>query len=351
MYNESINPYQLLGLNSNSTLNELRKSYYELSKLCHPDRGGNNEEMYMLHKSYLYVKQELENCKDKSIKDYNYIINEFETFCNQQDIEKLDTFYNIYLNMNDFMKDFNKKFEELKKEELNINKGYGDLMVQSNIINYNKQNLDDMINQYANIDETQKQLKSDFKSDIIIYKEPAFLPNTYGNFQHLDNKEVKDFSETNHNFSFNDYKLAYSNYTKNLEDLIEDSRINRNYEDMISQRLLQDKMDIKNDINDGELILKKKLEHNNKCAILLQKHIRGYIIRINNYRIQYYKDIIEKDIHAIQIQKIIRRYIVLKECKKQKIEKEITEIENKIQQLKNKQRQLYFKLYFVYHIF
>ena len=41
-----INPYDLLGFDSkqpNISMIELKKQYFMLSLICHPDKGGNNE--------------------------------------------------------------------------------------------------------------------------------------------------------------------------------------------------------------------------------------------------------------------------------------------------------------------
>ena len=43
-----INPYEIFGLCPNSNENELRKIYYELALICHPDKGGTNEDMLFL---------------------------------------------------------------------------------------------------------------------------------------------------------------------------------------------------------------------------------------------------------------------------------------------------------------
>ena len=52
-----INPYQLLGVNPNMPdLKQLKKSYYQLALLCHPDKGGKKESMDIVHKCYLYIK-------------------------------------------------------------------------------------------------------------------------------------------------------------------------------------------------------------------------------------------------------------------------------------------------------
>ena len=43
-----INPYELLGVNINSCLKEVRKSYYNFAKICHPDKGGDKKDMYIV---------------------------------------------------------------------------------------------------------------------------------------------------------------------------------------------------------------------------------------------------------------------------------------------------------------
>ena len=56
-----INPFQLLGVTTNSTISELKKAYYQLALLCHPDKGGNNDDMRVVHQSYKYIKKQMEN--------------------------------------------------------------------------------------------------------------------------------------------------------------------------------------------------------------------------------------------------------------------------------------------------
>ena len=54
-----INPYALLGVTHDSTLDELRKAYYAMSLLCHPDKGGTAHDMACVHSAYAFVKNEL----------------------------------------------------------------------------------------------------------------------------------------------------------------------------------------------------------------------------------------------------------------------------------------------------
>ena len=53
-----INPFSLLGVSSKSTLTDLKKAYYQLSLMCHPDKGGNSADMIVVSKAYQYVKQQ-----------------------------------------------------------------------------------------------------------------------------------------------------------------------------------------------------------------------------------------------------------------------------------------------------
>ena len=62
-----INPFSLLGVSSKSTLADLKKAYYQLSLMCHPDKGGDSSDMIVVAKAYQYVKQQLEKIKDKPL--------------------------------------------------------------------------------------------------------------------------------------------------------------------------------------------------------------------------------------------------------------------------------------------
>ena len=61
-----VNPYNLLGISIDSSLKELRKNYYELALICHPDKGGDSKDMIVLHRAYLYCKQQLEYAEENT---------------------------------------------------------------------------------------------------------------------------------------------------------------------------------------------------------------------------------------------------------------------------------------------
>lgn len=55
----TFDPWQLLGIGPASSLNDARRAYYELARIVHPDRGGNAEDMRMLHDAYKWIYQQL----------------------------------------------------------------------------------------------------------------------------------------------------------------------------------------------------------------------------------------------------------------------------------------------------
>ena len=59
------------------TLRELKKIYYNLAMLCHPDNGGQKEEMQELHTQYLHACQQIEHQKDSDYK-MNIVLDRLE---------------------------------------------------------------------------------------------------------------------------------------------------------------------------------------------------------------------------------------------------------------------------------
>lgn len=219
MNSKLINPYNLLGINSNSSISELKKNYYNLSLLTHPDKGGSNDDFQIVHLAYNYIKEQLINRNEKET-TYEELEEEFEDFIKKQEETKPPCFYEIFKETNDWLNEFNKKFEEQCyincEDNINIdnnnpfNKGYGSLMDESNISE-----------DYSEIEELQPN--NTFEMQIIQYEEPEYLPNTIINFP-LDNKEINDFTELSGPIKMTDYKKSFDNST------IEMNTKNKKYE-------------------------------------------------------------------------------------------------------------------------
>lgn len=224
-----INPYQLLGINPNMPdLKQLKKSYYRLALLCHPDKGGNKESMDIVHKSYLYIKTQFDNCQN--LKSYEELETEFELFCKTQ-TEKPPPFRTIWENSEEYegLKKFNEEFEKKINNHSNIvnydnlfKKGYGEFMDPSDF----KNNYSLISNQNLNkktLDTIDlKKNEFCFKTDLIIYKEPESIPLGYGQNQRFDVSDIDDFSDKlKDNIILNDYKKAFAKTEEkiNFEDI------------------------------------------------------------------------------------------------------------------------------------
>lgn len=76
-----LNPYDLLGVTPNSTCHDVRKRYYALACLCHPDRGGSNEQMQILHNAFQYV---ISQVSLNSSRTFEELEADFAHFCEEQ---------------------------------------------------------------------------------------------------------------------------------------------------------------------------------------------------------------------------------------------------------------------------
>lgn len=54
-YMNTLNPYELLGVSRTSSKDEVRRAYYRLAMIVHPDRGGTSTDMQVLHTAYEWV--------------------------------------------------------------------------------------------------------------------------------------------------------------------------------------------------------------------------------------------------------------------------------------------------------
>ena len=260
MENKLIDPYGLLGVDSRASLSELKKNYYNLALICHPDKGGNDKDMNVLSLAYNYIKEHFENVKETT---YEKLEDEFADFCKGQETLKPPTFGQIYEETNDWINDFNKKFEqglnmsgEMKQfigledditnnpyfnENNPLGDGYGEYMEVSDYIESNKSPYYDTANfvdeaeydlaksdgEYVGYNLAQdgeepiyqdvpdfnpnetKRVKNEFKGEVILYEEPQFLPDTLTSFP-LDGKDILDYSGNLENLRMSDYKMAFS---------------------------------------------------------------------------------------------------------------------------------------------
>lgn len=217
-----INPFALLGVTTNSTFSELKRNYYNMALLCHPDKGGSNDDMITLHKAYNYCKEQLQSQEEKET-TYQQLEYEFAEFCKKQEAQPPPSFSAIYEETNDWIKDFNNTFDQLNIEtnqnpETNsaynpFEFGYGELMDTSEDISQ----LPSTLLEYKEIEETEPSQV--FNREIIEYKEPQFLPDTFNHYP-LNCEKIDDFSGStpNNQLLMTDYYKSYGKHKQLKEE-------------------------------------------------------------------------------------------------------------------------------------
>jgi hypothetical protein len=288
-----INPYDFLGFDSknanNITLNDLKLTYYNLALICHPDKGGNGEDMLILKHCYDYIKQQIEGKNSKS-KDFKDAEKEFKTFMENQ-TKVPPPFSQVYEETNDWVREFNKEFEKQKTHQVpllstetndeepekvfnpdvymfNLNDGYGELIEDAP---YDKcDTLDDIMKNREN--RLNEPIIKPFKSEITHYQNPKSLNELNSSIFSLDSKKISDFSHNIGNMTVSDYKVAFTELeTKSLEPIatkIEDetskNEVMKSFEELLKARkemIVNDEDNNKRNVDLGlkfDQILKEK---------------------------------------------------------------------------------------------
>lgn len=247
-----INPFEFFGVNLKSSIKELKKIYYTMALIVHPDRGGSEEEMNILANAYKYVKEQLQHKNDDiNNKSLEELEEKFYDFCKKQEKIPMPKFSDIYEETNDWIHEFNKEFEKdssksskkniYNNNQFGINSGYGDLMDKSDInqeiINNECGNI-----KYDNVREKIKKTKNQFSREIINYTgEDTYKNQGIGsNAFDITGKKIKDFS--GNKCYETDYMIAFSNP--------EEIKDNRNFNKSNNQVMLEyEKMLIDRKIN------------------------------------------------------------------------------------------------------
>jgi curved DNA-binding protein CbpA len=279
MNNNSINPYELLGFDSKNpnliSLEQLKKTYYTLSLICHPDKGGDPNSMIVLKNCYEYIKKQLENAKDH-LTDFETIENEFKTFLQEQS-NKPPPFSAIYEETHydkDWNTNFNEKFEKEKQKQTDVFNDYNTeeiqltfLKVKENVLteevsksfNLNSNGYGHMMDMDMDKEEDKesndlKPTKHHFVKEITIYKEPVSYNDSIG----------KTFSgKIDNHTHMTDYIEAFAEDVNGYQitEPIETNNNNGDIEDKL-QKLLKERAEIDSiaQVSSIFLLSKNKLE-------------------------------------------------------------------------------------------
>ena len=216
-----INPFGLLGVTPNSTFSELKRNYYNMALMCHPDKGGSNDDMHIVQMAYNYCKEQLQSQEARQT-TYEQLEMEFADFCQEQEEKPPPSFSSIYEETNEWITDFNKTFENMNVDNNSasyssqimadpFSSGYGDLM-DTNNDNDNNQSLELLQPlEYEPIETNKPQ--QEFSKEIVEYKEPQYLPDTINHFP-LNTTHIDDYSGAtpNNSLIMTDYYKSYGKH-------------------------------------------------------------------------------------------------------------------------------------------
>jgi curved DNA-binding protein CbpA len=237
MNNNSINPYELLGFDSKYpnliTLSQLKKTYYTLSLICHPDKGGNPDDMIILKNSYQYIKNQIEH-KDSKPHNYELVEEEFKNFMKEQS-NKPPPFSSIYEEAHEWLLDFNEQFIQnklqAKQEYKNKHSNENDFQLydnesenenlkkifSENILEDGYGHLMDLTESTDRDEEIKKDVTHHFVKDITFYKEPTSYQTSFTDY-------MEAFTENNTITSIETIKIENNNsdIEYNLEKIIKE---------------------------------------------------------------------------------------------------------------------------------
>lgn len=252
-----VNPYDFLGVTPTSSLTEVRRAYFRLSLLCHPDKGGRADDMRILQSAYEWITHHIETVKSHGTETYEEKEDNFKEFLESQQQEKIlawdelvkdalelrdgrfDELYNVCKYTDD---DYTKKlvahvfFSRLRclmnqeishpdldsfKEQLmqscveemkNVSKrGWFNASIHGGYGEYLQSLPED-------IEAPIAENKSFGKKELILYEEPSALPlaRPLGTFV-LPLEKLEDYSTD----TLCDYRMAHQDTNKPLEKLEE----------------------------------------------------------------------------------------------------------------------------------
>ena len=144
-----LDPYGLLGVTIESLPSDVRKAYYELSLMVHPDKGGEAADMRAVHNAYKYVMQQVSSVnRTSTVEDLEA---RFAAFCREQteepprfrdiatDVGESDRFHESFL-VNSFLFAPNEHDNEHDSETaerdgvVGDGTGYGHMMERSEYV-------------------------------------------------------------------------------------------------------------------------------------------------------------------------------------------------------------------------
>ena len=240
-FRNDFNPYELLGIDQNVSLSDLKKVYKKFAKKYHPDKqGGSSQKFEYVTKAYLFIEKELlereEARKTKSHLDLRKGAEDY--FKGELPTES------IYVDKKNFnVKKFNEIFDKYRVKTV-YDDGYQDMMNGEDIPLIESDKKSKLFTDDFNIKIFNKVFNEsggdeDPEDQVIVYKEPEALVSGQLKFTELGQGRVNDFSgkSDNNRLQFTDYKQGYVKQNRLIDpNKVEKRRDYRNINELKMER-------------------------------------------------------------------------------------------------------------------
>lgn len=208
-----MNPYKILGIDKNYTVDTLKKAYLKQAVRTHPDKGGNKDDFQKVTIAYTLLLKKLgEKDSDKLHSDLKSGYNDYNANNNLKRNVKLSDNEQFDVRL------FNKVYDENKLDSV-YDGGYGDWM-KKNALGESAEDCPKLFNGNFNKDmfhnvfnEQREKYK---RKDIVEYNEPQALNSGGHQLQVLGKGTINDFSSQevlDSGIKYRDYRDAYENPT------------------------------------------------------------------------------------------------------------------------------------------
>lgn len=240
--NNQLDPYKLLELPMNFTLEQLRGNYKRLALRFHPDKA-NVQTDYLFKMITLAYKTILKDYQARlADKQHMDLRNDSrQTLETQQKRQTVMPEFSVGSGQNFDTKKFNKIFEQHRMDEV-YDDGYGSWMKKSDNKHREDINIKNNIGKYNATRFNQafdQQPVARMNKQVQVYREPeAILSNKKMAFAELGVSKIDDFSGdnlTNKHLQYTDYKVAHTT-TRLVDPKLKARDEFRNVEDLKSHR-------------------------------------------------------------------------------------------------------------------
>jgi len=200
-----LDPYEVLGVEYDASLLEIRESFKKLVLKHHPDRGGNPQSFHIIKGAYSYIYKELkkeeslQKKEERTLETYRKQRQQ-QTQQHEEEVKQEQMNQPIVNTKNFNVNSFNKLYQTYRVEDVDDH-GYGTYMEKNGQI------------RSEDISSIQNARLKQFDSRrLVIYEEPQSMIPT-DSFDTIGKEKVTDFTS---GFNINDKKkkIAYTDYMR-----------------------------------------------------------------------------------------------------------------------------------------